>query len=197
MSSKLDDAIWAWRHPRPDHVAGVCIGRTDVAVDPRRARRLARQIQRVARANQLPHEIWTSPLRRCSDVGRWLRRWGWVHHIDAALLEMNFGTWDGERWDEIAHAEVNAWNADFANCAPGGGESVNALLKRAAAWRSDDGRLVVAHAGWMRARRWGEINRAAAPTSNAFPAAPAYGALWRLRAIAQSAARSSHPVSSP
>lgn len=183
----MGDAIWAWRHSRPQGVDGYCIGRTDVAVDPRRARRLARQIQRAARANQLPREIWTSPLRRCSDVGRWLRRWGWVHHIDAALLEMDFGAWDGRRWGGIAHAEVDAWNTDFAAYQPGGGESVNALLARAAAWQREGVSLIVAHAGWMRARRWRETNSAAAPTSNAFPSAPAYGALWRLHATLSSA----------
>ena len=191
MSSKPDDAIWAWRHPRPDHIAGVCIGRTDVAVDPRRARRLARQIQRVARANQLPHEIWTSPLRRCSDVGRWLRRWGWVHHIDAALLEMDFGAWEGKPWSVIPQVEVEAWNRDFARFAPGGGEPVMALIERTRAWqgvrsgaRSRHGAiLMVAHAGWMRARRWCESSSGVPAGSVEFPAAPAYGAWWRFGAI--------------
>lgn len=177
------DEIWAWRHPRPEGVDGFCIGRTDVAVDARRVRRLARRIERTARRNHLPKVIWTSPLQRCADVGRWLRRRGWVHHIDSDLREMDFGTWDGKRWEDIAHAEVDAWNADFAMYAPGGGESVKALLARASAWQHDGPVLVVAHAGWMRARRWVEANSAATPTAAAFPSAPSYGELRRLRAL--------------
>ena len=184
MTQRADDVIWAWRHPRPERVEGYGIGRTDAAVDPRRARRLARRIQRVARANHLSHEIWTSPLHRCADVGRWLRRWGWVHRIDAALIEMDFGAWDGKPWSAIARQEMEAWNQDFSGYAPGGGESLTAVLVRAAGWRGAGVKLVVAHAGWMRARRWNETAPAPPDTAAAFPAGPAYGVLWKLQGTA-------------
>ena len=184
MTQRADDVIWAWRHPRPERVEGYCIGRTDAAVDPRRARRLARRIQRVARANHLSHEIWTSPLHRCADVGRWLRRWGWVHRIDAALIEMDFGAWDGKPWSAIARQEMEAWNQDFSGYAPGGGESLTAVLARAASWRVAGVKLVVAHAGWMRARRSNESASALPVTAAAFPAGPAYGVLWKLQGTA-------------
>ena len=191
--------IFAWRHPRPQQVNALakdrCIGRTDVPVDPRRARRLARRIARSAHEHGLPHIIWTSPLQRCADVGRWLRRWGWRHHIDTALIEMDFGAWDGLPWGEIARAEVEAWNNGFAHYAPGGGESLTDVLTRVAAWQPGDGAsgaanqpgpvLIVAHAGWMRARRWLDQRDAAnaAPlTSATLPAAPGYGTLWKLGA---------------
>ena len=177
----MDNGIWAWRHPRPLRADGRCIGRTDVPVDPRRARRLARQIQRAARKHALPHEIWTSPLHRCAEVGRWLRRWGWVHRIDAALIEMDFGAWDGELWSMIARDEVEAWNQDFSGYAPGGGESLTAVLVRAAGWRVAGVKLIVAHAGWMRARRWNETATAPPDTAAEFPDGPAYGAIWKLQ----------------
>ena len=180
----MDNGIWAWRHPRPVRADDRCIGRTDAPVDPRRARRLARRIQRAARKHDLPHEIWTSPLHRCADVGRWLRRWGWVHRIDAALIEMDFGAWDGKLWSTIPRHEVEAWNQDFAGYAPGGGESLTAMLERAAGWRGAGVKLVVAHAGWMRARRWHETAPAPPLTVAAFPAGPAYGVLWKLQGTA-------------
>lgn len=184
--------IWAWRHPQPQDIAGRCIGHTDVPVDPRRAKRLARRIARSAHLNRLPHVIWTSPLQRCADVGRWLRRWGWRHHIDAALIEMDFGAWDGLPWSAIARAQVDAWNQHFAHYAPGGGESLTGVLTRAAAWQpgtvpaNQSGPvLIVAHAGWMRARRWLDqcVMATTVPlTSATLPAAPAYGRLWKLGA---------------
>jgi len=77
-----------WRHPRPEGAAGRCIGAgTDLIVHRRRAKRLARRIQQVARRQRLPHHVVTSPLQRCADVGRWLRRWGWRHEIDPALRD--------------------------------------------------------------------------------------------------------------
>lgn len=128
-------SVWVWRHPQPQGVAGRCIGRTDVAVDPRRTKRLARRIQVVARRAGLARVVHTSPLQRCADVGRWLRRWGWTHVVDATLLELDFGTWDGQAWAHIGQTEVDAWCAAFATHAPGGGEPLVQLLKRAAAWQ--------------------------------------------------------------
>lgn len=175
--------LWAWRHPRPVGVAGRCIGRTDVPVDPRRAKRLARRIQAAARRHGLPRVVCSSPLRRCADVARWLRRWGWVWHRDAALLEMDFGRWDGLPWSQIGATPVDAWCADFAQHAPGGGEALATLLVRAAAWTPPAGAapaVVVAHAGWMLARRWA-ASGGGAPQAAEWPAAPAYGACWVLR----------------
>ena len=147
--------LWIWRHPRPDGAAGRCIGAgSDLPVDPRRAKRLAHRIRRQARRAGLPRVVTTSRLRRCADVGRWLRRWGWRHHIDDRLAELHFGNWDGRRWTEIAFAEVAAWEADFLGHAPGGGESLAALRQRQAEWLDESGdlraRLVVGHAGWIK-----------------------------------------------
>ena len=71
--------LWVWRHPKPQGAAGRCIGRTDLPVDPRRARRLAHRILSIARREQLPREVWTSPLARGREVGRWLARQGFPH----------------------------------------------------------------------------------------------------------------------
>ncbi len=167
MSSKrpvdgMDDRtlIVIWRHPKPEGAAGRCIGCTDLPVDPRRAKRLAHRIRRWARRQGWSAEIWTSPLRRSADVGRCLRRWGWTHHIDPLLQEMDFGAWDGRFWSSLTAEDFAAWDADFVNHAPGQGESVHRLRARVLAVlqgaRSQAGaavapRLVVGHAGWINA----------------------------------------------
>ncbi|TDP88176.1 alpha-ribazole phosphatase [Aquabacterium commune] len=183
--------VCAWRHPRPRGVAGRCIGRTDVAVDPRKARRLARRIHRealreaaqgmTASAQPTPRVVCCSPLRRCRDVARHLRRLGWRVVVDAALLEASFGHWDGRAWADIPRHEVDAWVADFADHAPGGGESLRQVLARAAAWAPPvPGATVVAHAGWMLARQWWRLHGAAAiPSAGQWPSAPRYGSRWR------------------
>ena len=176
-------AIWAWRHPRPEGAAGRCVGAaTDLPLHWRRAKRLARRIQRQARRERLPHCIHTSPLTRCHAVGAWLRRWGWRHRVDAALLELDFGRWDGKTWPQIGQAAVDAWCADFADHAPGGGESLRALLLRVQAWQGGaTPALLVTHGGWMLARRWlAERGAEPPPEAAQWPAAPAYGSLWRL-----------------
>jgi alpha-ribazole phosphatase len=183
--------LWAWRHPRPEGVSGRCIGRTDVQVPARRAKRLARRIQKAARRHGLPRVVHTSPLQRCALVGRYLRRWGWVHVQDAALLELDFGTWDGRFWEAIGQADIDQWCGAFASHAPGGGEALQALLQRASVWApalwapfpADHQRacVLVGHAGWMLARRWTHEHADQAPAqASDWPMAPAYGTLWRL-----------------
>ena len=177
-----ESTLWMWRHPRPEGALGRCIGRTDLTVDPRRAKRLARRIQRAARRAGLPHIVHSSPQRRCADVGRWLRRWGWRHIVDDALSELDFGDWDGRAWTEIARAEIDAWCADFETYAPGAGESLLDMLARVAAWHSPGAVhpiLVVAHGGWMQARRWIQQGERPPASAAAWPACPAYGTLWQ------------------
>ena len=174
--------LWLWRHPRASGAAGRCIGQTDLPVDPRRAKRLAHRIRRAARQHGLPRVVWSSPLRRCADVGRWLARWGWQHRLDARLLELDFGRWDGQPWTAIAHAEVAAWEADFADHAPGGGEALAALVQRcrqfiaAQAGAAPQPLLVVAHAGWIHASTLGSAQGLQA---SAWPAPPRHGSLTR------------------
>jgi len=186
----------AWRHPRPVGAEGRCIGRTDLAVDRRKAKRLAHRIRQAARAQGWPREVYTAPLARCAQVGRQLKRWGWRHHIDAALLEMDFGRWDGQAWSHISQGEVDTWCAHFLDHAPGGGEPLRALFARVATWRAQTSapasvhisgnhadqqpRLVVAHAGWMLAHRWLDTHATLPDTAEQWPAPPPYGTPWQM-----------------
>ena len=107
-----------------------------------------------------------------------------MHVIDPALTELDFGAWEGRCWHDIARAEMDAWCAAFTSTAPGGGESLAALLARAACWTpSVPARaptLVVAHAGWMLAKRWQAEHNGRLPTAATWPAPPAHRALWLL-----------------
>lgn len=172
--------LHAFRHPRPNGATGRCIGaRTDLRVDLRRAKRLAHRIRRLARREGLPRVVATSPLQRCAAVGRWLKRWGWQHRIDTALLELDFGAWDGCAWADIPHPEVDAWCADFGSYAPGDGEPLHALLARAGAWQPGDAAIAVTHGGWLLARRWVAAHAdGRVPRADEWPAAPRYGERW-------------------
>lgn len=175
--------LWLWRHPRAIGAAGRCIGRTDLPVDPRKARRLAHRIRSAARAHALPREVFTSPLARSAAVGRQLRRWGWRWRIEPLLAELDFGAWDGLPWSAIGRDEVEAWQAELLHHAPGGGENLAALARRVGAFVAQaraEGRprLVVTHGGWINACLHvppgaGRID------ASCWPAAPAHGSLVR------------------
>ncbi|PSJ45632.1 phosphoglycerate mutase [Zobellella endophytica] len=148
--------LYIWRHPRPLGAAGLCLGRTDLGVDPRKLRRLANRIQRFARRHRLPREIRVSPLQRSLGVGRILARRGWHCRVDSGLVEVDFGGWDGRPWRQIAKRDIDAWCADFAGYAPGDGESLTALFARVAGWLHAlpaTPVLAVGHAGWIGAAR--------------------------------------------
>ncbi|MED5618236.1 histidine phosphatase family protein [Ideonella sp. BN130291] len=183
--------LWLWRHPRAQGANGRCIGRTDLPVDRRRAKRLAHRVRATARRYGLPRVVWTSPLQRCAQVGRWLRRWGWQHQADARLSELDFGRWDGRAWQDVPPAEVAQWEARFAEHAPGGGEALSALLARALAFLQEQAGpqplLVVGHAGWMQALAWHGAH-AQPPRAEQWPAPPRHGTLLRLPHPAQAGA---------
>ena len=176
--------LWCWRHPRATAAAGRCIGRTDVPVDPRKAKRLAHRMRRVARQHGLPRQVWVSPLLRARAVGGWLRQWGWQVQVDARLAEMDFGAWDGRHWADIPWAEVGAWEVDLLHHAPGGGEALQALAQRVQAWVDEavaagGPRQIVSHGGWINSllhlpRLLGE---GAALQAADWPAAPRHGTL--------------------
>lgn len=192
-------AWWIWRHPRPEGAQGLCVGRHDLPVDRRRAKRLARRIQRVARHEGLPRVVWTSSLRRAHAVGAILARWGWQHRVDDGLQEASFGTWDGRPWCHIPRSAIDAWCADFACYRPGGGESLQALFTRCravlvSAERQQPVRVVVGHAGWMSAAEHLAHGRAMPAQADDWPAPVRYGGLVVLPATLPLSAETPMPA---
>ncbi|WOB10392.1 histidine phosphatase family protein [Piscinibacter gummiphilus] len=168
-----------WRHPQPVGAQGRCVGRVDLPVDRRKAKRLAHRIRQRVRREAWARVVVTSPLARSAEVGRWLARWGFEHRIDARLCELDFGRWDGRCWADVGAAELGAWTNAFADHAPGGGESVRELMARCRSFLEELGDAplcAVGHAGWINAARWvaaGELH----PLSAAeWPAAVPYAA---------------------
>lgn len=176
--------LWCWRHPRAIGASGRCIGRTDLPVDARKAKRLAQRVRALARREGLPPKVWVSPRLRAHEVGRWLRRWGWQVVVDARLVELDFGRWDGRRWAEIPWAEVHAWQADLLQHAPGGGESLAQLALRVRDFVDEAAgapRLVIGHGGWINALlHLARIQPGCARMAAAdWPAAPPHASLRR------------------
>jgi alpha-ribazole phosphatase len=119
------------RHVRPvlpeATVEGLCYGSTDLAVDDAQARAQAALWQQGFAADA----VYSSPLTRCVLSARaWASAVGKPCAIEARLTELDFGAWEGQRWDAIARTELDAWVADFAHYAPGSGESLAALFAR-------------------------------------------------------------------
>jgi alpha-ribazole phosphatase len=160
-------------------VAGHCYGRADVAL----ADTFAEEARALAEALPwMPGEIWTSPARRCRRLADVLAAGAPVTEV-ARLQELDFGAWEGRRWEEFRGPESEAWALDPWTLHPPGGETGNELWARVAAVRAEvmargaEARvLVVTHAGVIRV--WRRLAAGGAPGPEVFADDVGYGSVW-------------------
>ncbi len=123
--------LWLVRHARPLIEPGVCYGATDMAADAE-----ATQASAQALAQVLPQgvRVMTSPLQRCTQLAQALQtiRPDLKATPDARLAEIDFGCWEGVRWDAIPKDAYALWMAEFNTCRFGGRESVGEFMRRVA-----------------------------------------------------------------
>ncbi|KYF91306.1 phosphoglycerate mutase [Sorangium cellulosum] len=163
----LAPSLVAFRHA-PVALSGVCYGRLDVAAElaPGDA---AAAIERALRDLDLrPGVVWSSPLSRCAlPAAELAARLGVPHAIDARLVEIAYGAWEGRAWSEIERVDPDAyaaWLDGWERIGPPGGESAIEVEARVRSfWRAlspacgpasgASPHLLVAHAGVLRALR--------------------------------------------
>ncbi|KWH09874.1 alpha-ribazole phosphatase [Burkholderia territorii] len=146
------------RHPAVAVEPGICYGRSDVplAASAEAAARAVRA-RLAALGAPLPEQVWTSPLTRCASVAeRLAQAFGVPLRRDAGWQEMDFGTWELRRWNDIDRAALDAWAADLMHACAHGGESVARFAARVARvadalTRTDAPQWALTHAGVIRA----------------------------------------------
>ncbi|KVQ48667.1 alpha-ribazole phosphatase [Burkholderia territorii] len=146
------------RHPAVAVEPGICYGRSDVplAASAEAGARAVRA-RLAALGAPLPDQVWTSPLTRCASVAeRLAQAFGVPLRCDAGWQEMDFGTWELRRWDDIDRAALDAWAADLMHACAHGGESVARFAARVARvadalTRTDAPQWALTHAGVIRA----------------------------------------------
>ncbi|CAN7228119.1 alpha-ribazole phosphatase [Caballeronia sp. LjRoot34] len=120
------------RHPAVGIDTGICYGRTDVpllgdAADSARALEERLRLLKVPAVEGVWH---TSPLSRCRLLAEAL---GPIQ-ADARLQELDFGAWEGQRWDGLDRAMLDAWAEDLEHAREHGGESVAQFAERVVGW---------------------------------------------------------------
>jgi alpha-ribazole phosphatase len=147
------------RHGESEVPPGCCVGQLDIQLTDQ-ARQDIEQL-----AQQWPCVLPTRIV--CSDLSRThctasilATAMALPIKRDARLRELNFGTWEGRRWDSIyqeAPLLMDKWGQDWLNTAPPGGENVRQLAKRVSECFDEishlppEPTLIVAHAGSLRA----------------------------------------------
>lgn len=138
------------RHPLPKVNPGVCYGHLDLEL----AAPATLAAQRISPKLPPKLPLWTSPARRCRELAICLHP---APIEDSRLLEMHFGDWEGQDWDNIDRAALDAWAARPASFVIPGGESgfqVQARVQTLVKELVDTGineAILVTHAGIMRA----------------------------------------------
>lgn len=172
--------IYLIRHTRTATETGLCYGRSDVALSPDFKEDLAilRQKLPVLSGGNL---VFSSPLARCMQLAETLSS---SVTPDDRLLELNFGQWEGRRFDEIEPDLLNRWAGNFVEIAPPGGESFSDLCERVGGFwdellsQSHEQVLVVTHAGAIRALLARVLDL---PPANAFQLRIDPGSVHKLR----------------
>lgn len=141
------------RHTSLNVTAGTCYGRTDLEVADTFKAEADQVVQNLSPAAA----IISSPLTRCRQLATAIASAQKLDvKVDPRLQEMDFGSWEGQRWSEIPRGELDAWADDFLNARPHGGESV-AMLRRRTIDALDDyhacegTHLLITHAGVIKA----------------------------------------------
>jgi len=134
------------RHPPVLAEPGLCYGRLDLPAD-------ARPLPAHQTLASLALPVFSSPARRCLQLAQTLHR---DPVLWPELQELDFGSWEGLRWDDIERAQIDAWAADIWHYRAGGGESAAMLRERwrcaVQKWRESrlEAAIVITHAGIIR-----------------------------------------------
>lgn len=178
------ERVYLVRHTAPAIEIGRCYGNTDVPVDESV---FATELPEIAR--RLPEDglIISSPLIRCRRLAEAIhaQHGNTYVQIERDLRERNFGEWEGKRWDDIAHSQINDWRDSFLDYAPPNGESVRALQTRViAAWQrlsttQTKPLIIIAHAGPLAVLRG--LMMTETLSANTMQNAPPCGSILEIR----------------
>lgn len=148
--------LYLIRHPKPSSASGLCYGRRDVAVDAESVVHAAAAVrERIPERVLECAGIFSSPASRCMLLARELAA-PRAPSIAPDLVEMSFGSWEGQAWECVPRDELDAWGRDVWHYRPGGAESAAMVADRWQRWASVarssgvDCAIAVTHAGVIR-----------------------------------------------
>lgn len=176
------------RHTSVAVEKGVCYGQTDVPLRstfPQEA-----EIVRQKLSGKSFDAAFTSPLSRCTLLAEYC---GYADAIrDARLMEMNFGAWEMQRFNDISDPNLQQWYGDWFHTAATGGESSQQQQQRLRdfySWlqkQSYRNVIIFTHGGIL---MHSLILTGRATLSNAFDLQPGYGGIIEIDALQLQALR--------
>ena len=142
--------VYVVRHTRVAVDKGLCYGQSEMPLAATFGEEYA------ALKGQLPAQIdavFSSSSQRCLQLAA---QFSDNVQIEDALLEMDFGDWEGQKWNDIPAEALNDWMNDFVHVKAPNGENLVSLSARVSAFleslrqQNHDQCLIVTHAGAIR-----------------------------------------------
>lgn len=144
--------IYLIRHSKPDVPEGTFYGQSDVDVTKAEFEQTVARIREKMDLTEIK-TIYTSPLKRCSLLAHALQPDHSTIYTDNRIMELDFGAWELQKWDNIDPKALGQWINDFVYAPTPGGESHMDLYKRVAGFwdetiqNSNGPMAVVTHGG--------------------------------------------------
>ena len=146
--------LYLVRHTQLAVPPGVCYGQSNIDVADSFVCDLAAVRAKIS--DIVPAASFSSPLKRCRKLANHLNLQNL--QLDNRLLELNFGAWEMQNWQDIPRQELDAWSQTFVDTPPPNGESFHDLYRRASDFVTElqtsyqnQNVLVITHAGVIRA----------------------------------------------
>jgi len=149
--------IYLIRHTTPDIEKGICYGQSDIPLKDT----FTSDAKKILKL--LPDsfdKVYASPLQRCTELAKLIDQ---NIIIDARLMELDFGSWELKKWEEIPEKEIKPWYTDWVNTPTNKGESYQELQNRVLSFLEEipnqyNRIAIVTHAGVIRAL-WAHFNK--------------------------------------
>ncbi len=144
--------LYLIRHTKVDVEHGICYGQSDVGIAEsfkEEAKVIKKQISDIKF-----DKIYSSPLSRCKKLSEYL--FGSGIKYDDRLMELNFGDWELQKWNNLRNPTIDEWMKDFVNTPCPNGESFIEMYYRVKAFvnetkaQSIDNIAIVTHGGVIR-----------------------------------------------
>ena len=145
--------IGLMRHPPVQIPVGLCYGHSDIPLCDGWEQYVS------ISENFKVKFIYTSPLARCLKLAQTISRHYHIpYQTDERLKELNFGQWEGKKWDEIPKKLIDDWAQNPWTWQIPDGESGQLLLNRVTEiWleikKQQQNILIISHGGPLRLLR--------------------------------------------
>jgi len=167
--------VYIIRHTRVNNPPNTCYGQSEVPLCDSFVDEVAQY------KTSLPgnfDQVFSSPLKRCHQLAT---KFSEEVHTHPALLELNFGDWEMQQWNDIDQVLLSAWMDDFVHTPPPHGESLASMYERVAHFYDNLRKqayqrvLIVTHAGVIRCT-WAYLLQI--PLHNIFKIPVGYGEVF-------------------